>query len=153
TLLITHDLAGLDRADEVVVLAGGRVAERGTDAELRAAGGMYHRVLAARGLPWRRRPRHSQRWARRPRAPTTISTTTLSRSWAAAPPASAQLVNATDRPRSAAAGMVVTEMNTPMSAPARASVRETTPTIPARTATMTENMSGLLIRFETGRTP
>jgi len=47
TLLITHDLAGLDRADEIVVLAGGLVAERGTDAELRAAGGMYSRMLAA----------------------------------------------------------------------------------------------------------
>ena len=49
TLLITHDLAGLDRADEVVVLAGGLVAERGTDAELRAAGGVYSRMLAAGG--------------------------------------------------------------------------------------------------------
>jgi ATP-binding cassette subfamily C protein CydC len=49
TLLITHDLAGLDRADEIVVLAGGLVAERGTDAELRAAGGVYRRMLAACG--------------------------------------------------------------------------------------------------------
>jgi ATP-binding cassette, subfamily C, bacterial CydC len=50
TLLITHDLAGLDQVDEIVVLAGGRVAERGTDAELRAAGGLYRRMLGACGL-------------------------------------------------------------------------------------------------------
>ena len=54
---------------------------------------------------------------------------------------------------SAAAGMVVTEMNTPMRAPARASVRDTTPTIPARIATTTENQLGLLMRSETGLTP
>ena len=49
--------------------------------------------------------------------------------------------------------MVVTEMNTPMSAPARASVSETTPTIPASTATTSENKFGLSISAETGRTP
>ena len=37
---------------------------------------------------------------------------------------------------SAAAGIVVTEMNTPISAPALASVSDTTPTIPASTATI-----------------
>jgi hypothetical protein len=35
----------------------------------------------------------------------------------------------------------------------RASVSDTTPTIPARTATISENRFGLSIRFETGRTP
>jgi ATP-binding cassette, subfamily C, bacterial CydC len=50
TLLITHDLAGLDQVDEIVVLADGRIAERGTDAELRAAGGGYARMLQAAGL-------------------------------------------------------------------------------------------------------
>jgi hypothetical protein len=54
---------------------------------------------------------------------------------------------------SAAAGIVVTEMNTPMSAPARASVRDTTPTIPARIATTTEKKLGALMRSETGLTP
>jgi thiol reductant ABC exporter CydC subunit len=50
TLLITHDLAGLDQVDEIVVLADGLVAERGTDAELRAASGPYRRMLRASGL-------------------------------------------------------------------------------------------------------
>jgi hypothetical protein len=36
---------------------------------------------------------------------------------------------------------------------ARDSVNETTPTIPARTATTTENRFGLSIRLETGRRP
>ena len=52
---------------------------------------------------------------------------------------------------SAAAGIVVTEMNTPMSAFARDSVSETTPTTPASTATITENTFGELMRSETGR--
>jgi hypothetical protein len=54
---------------------------------------------------------------------------------------------------SAAAGMVVMEMNTPISAPALDSVSETTPASPATTATTTENRLGELIRSETGRTP
>jgi thiol reductant ABC exporter CydC subunit len=44
TLLITHELDGLDQVDEIVVLDRGRVAERGTHAELIAAGGLYRRM-------------------------------------------------------------------------------------------------------------
>ena len=44
-------------------------------------------------------------------------------------------------------------MKTPIRALARASVSETTPTIPARTATTIENKFGLSMRLETGRTP
>src|SRR4051812_22439032 len=44
-------------------------------------------------------------------------------------------------------------MNMPMSALARASVSETTPTIPASVATTTENRFGVSIRFATGRRP
>jgi len=44
TLLITHDLDGLDQVDEIVVLARGRVVERGTHQELRHAGGLYQRM-------------------------------------------------------------------------------------------------------------
>jgi hypothetical protein len=39
TLLITHDLDGLDQVDEIVVLEVGRVAERGTHAQLIGSGG------------------------------------------------------------------------------------------------------------------
>ena len=41
TLFITHRLAGLDQVDDIVVLEGGRVVERGTHAELVTAGGHY----------------------------------------------------------------------------------------------------------------
>jgi ABC-type multidrug transport system fused ATPase/permease subunit len=46
-LLITHRLAGLQAADEVLVLDRGRVLERGTHVELAAAGGRYSEL-------WRR---------------------------------------------------------------------------------------------------
>ncbi|MBE1532410.1 thiol reductant ABC exporter subunit CydC [Actinomadura algeriensis] len=41
TLLVTHRLAGLDAVDEIVVLDRGRVADRGTHAELVARPGIY----------------------------------------------------------------------------------------------------------------
>jgi thiol reductant ABC exporter CydC subunit len=41
TLLITHDLDGLDQVDEIVVLDHGRVAERGTHAELLHSSDLY----------------------------------------------------------------------------------------------------------------
>ncbi len=47
TLLITHDLEGLDQVDEIVVLEHGQVAERGTHAELSRAGGTYQRLWEA----------------------------------------------------------------------------------------------------------
>ena len=47
TLLITHELDGLDQVDEIVVLDHGRVAERGTHAQLIAAGGLYQRMRQA----------------------------------------------------------------------------------------------------------
>jgi ATP-binding cassette, subfamily C, bacterial CydC len=47
TLLITHDLDGLDQVDEIVVLEHGRVVERGTHQELRQAGGLYQRMHEA----------------------------------------------------------------------------------------------------------
>ena len=45
-LLITHRLAGLAAVDEVIVLDGGRAVERGTHAELLAAGGRYATMWA-----------------------------------------------------------------------------------------------------------
>ncbi|MBM4456298.1 MAG: thiol reductant ABC exporter subunit CydD [Chloroflexi bacterium] len=46
-LIITHRLAGLEAADEILVLAGGRIVERGRHAALLAAGGVYHRMWNA----------------------------------------------------------------------------------------------------------
>jgi ATP-binding cassette, subfamily C, bacterial CydC len=46
-LLITHDPAGLDQADEIVVLDHGRVVQRGTHTELLAAGGWYALMCGA----------------------------------------------------------------------------------------------------------
>jgi len=47
TLLITHDLDGLDQVDEIVVLDRGQVVARGTHAELLRSGGLYRQM-------WRR---------------------------------------------------------------------------------------------------
>lgn len=46
-LVITHRLTLLDRMDEIIVVDGGRVVERGTHAELMAAGGLYRRMVTA----------------------------------------------------------------------------------------------------------
>ena len=45
-LLITHELAGLDQVDEIVVLDHGRVAEQGRHHQLRHAGGRYQRLCS-----------------------------------------------------------------------------------------------------------
>ncbi|HUY48390.1 MAG TPA: thiol reductant ABC exporter subunit CydC [Streptosporangiaceae bacterium] len=47
TLLITHELDGLDQVDEIVVLDQGTVAERGTHRGLLRAGGLYQRMWTA----------------------------------------------------------------------------------------------------------
>ena len=43
---VTHRLTGLEHMDEILVLDGGRAAERGTAAALTAAGGLYARMAA-----------------------------------------------------------------------------------------------------------
>lgn len=49
-LLIAHRLETVRHADQIVVLAGGRVVERGTHDELLAAGGEYAAMLAQPSL-------------------------------------------------------------------------------------------------------
>jgi len=49
TLLITHDLEGLERVDEVVVLDHGRVVQRGTHRDLLERDGCYRALYEAAG--------------------------------------------------------------------------------------------------------
>jgi ABC-type multidrug transport system fused ATPase/permease subunit len=44
TLLITHELEGLDQVDEIIVLEHGRVVQRGTHEQLIQAGGRYRQL-------------------------------------------------------------------------------------------------------------
>ena len=46
TILISHRLTGLRDADEIVFLDNGRIVERGSHAELVAAGGRYAALYA-----------------------------------------------------------------------------------------------------------
>ena len=51
TVLITHDLDGLDQMDEIVVLDQGLVAERGSPEQLIRARGRFHQMLTGAGAP------------------------------------------------------------------------------------------------------
>ena len=52
-VLVTHDLSSVAGCDQIFVLDGGRVAERGTHAELLDHGGVYAGMLAATTAPSR----------------------------------------------------------------------------------------------------
>ena len=45
TLIITHRLVAMERMDEILVLAHGRVSERGTHDQLVRAGGLYRQMV------------------------------------------------------------------------------------------------------------
>ena len=51
TLTIAHRLSTIEEAEQVVVLDAGRIVERGTAAELRAAGGAFARLAARQSAP------------------------------------------------------------------------------------------------------
>ena len=48
-LIIAHRMRTVEGAEKIVVLQGGRVAEQGTPAQLKASGGVYARMLALQG--------------------------------------------------------------------------------------------------------
>jgi ATP-binding cassette subfamily C protein CydC len=50
TLLITHELEGLDEVDEIIVLDHGRVAQRGTHRQLACAAGPYQQMRELQSL-------------------------------------------------------------------------------------------------------
>jgi ATP-binding cassette, subfamily C, bacterial CydC len=45
TLVITHRLVRMDEMDEILVLDGGRIVERGTHEKLLEAGGLYRHMV------------------------------------------------------------------------------------------------------------
>jgi subfamily B ATP-binding cassette protein MsbA len=46
SIVIAHRLSTVQHADEIIVLQKGRIAERGTHAELLQQGGVYHKLVA-----------------------------------------------------------------------------------------------------------
>ena len=60
TILVSHRLASVRRADRIVVIAAGRVAEDGTHQELMAAGGRYAAMFALQAERFADRPQAAE---------------------------------------------------------------------------------------------
>src|SRR3712207_2134681 len=73
---------------------------------------------------------------------------TLMPSWASEPRKAGQSEYAAETPTLAAAGIVVTEISTPMSAPDLAVLSDRIPAVPAQNATKNAKKSGLAIDDE-----
>jgi ATP-binding cassette, subfamily B, bacterial len=58
TLLVTHRLSSVRRADRIAVVGGGRVVETGTHDELLAAGGVYARMFGLQAQRFETGARH-----------------------------------------------------------------------------------------------
>ena len=91
--------------------------------------------------------RRASAGARASTTPASTIAVRLIESWSIAPRQSDQLPSAAEMPMFAAAGIVVTETRTPISAPDLVEVRESIPAAPAKRATMTENSSGLTMNL------
>jgi ABC-type multidrug transport system ATPase subunit len=50
TIVIAHRLSTVERADRILVLDRGRIVEEGTHSELRAHGGLYHRLYTRKSV-------------------------------------------------------------------------------------------------------
>jgi subfamily B ATP-binding cassette protein MsbA len=46
TLIIAHRLSTVEKADRIIVLAGGSIVEQGTHSQLMAGSGLYSRLYA-----------------------------------------------------------------------------------------------------------
>ena len=44
TFIISHRITTLSKADKIIVLDGGRIAEEGTPDELKTSGGIYNKI-------------------------------------------------------------------------------------------------------------